>query len=438
MTSERDFDRKARAWLDLGPDEAPDRAIASVLQAVETIRQDRRRLGWPDWRPITMNRLVMLAVVGGLVAIAIGALALGAGKAPEPTSSAPPAAIVSPDPADSTAPSATPVPGPIPQEILGTWIAELRTLQGVDQAATSMIMFNDSSADPQAPGYSQEAAYSIPRDQSTVNAIGPDIIRIVAKGPDSGPTRCARGDVGLYRWSIPADGWLTLELVQDEHPVLAAPEITTQEACSDRGSILPGTWQRTTSRGGDGGPTVIAAFEPFITVTLPPGSYSGDGNSFPDTTAMFRSDGRFAFSAWKDPDGFADPCDIATGRTDLDPGIDPFIEYLTTRPGLAVTTQESMVDGRRAVVATIATDGVAAPCWDDGRILLWTPHASRVIDEYSMPIGETETVLVTEVNGATFLIEALDVDTSSDPVTVSINQEVVDSIRFLDTLPTAP
>ena len=43
MTSERDFDRLAQAWLELGPDEAPDRAVAAVLQAAETTPQVRRR-----------------------------------------------------------------------------------------------------------------------------------------------------------------------------------------------------------------------------------------------------------------------------------------------------------------------------------------------------------------------------------------------------------
>ena len=44
MTTERDFDRLARAWLELAPDEAPDRVIAAVLQAAETTPQMRRRL----------------------------------------------------------------------------------------------------------------------------------------------------------------------------------------------------------------------------------------------------------------------------------------------------------------------------------------------------------------------------------------------------------
>ena len=42
MTIERDFDRIARAWLDLGPNEAPDRSVAAVLQAIETTPQVRR------------------------------------------------------------------------------------------------------------------------------------------------------------------------------------------------------------------------------------------------------------------------------------------------------------------------------------------------------------------------------------------------------------
>ena len=56
MTSERDFDRLARAWLELGPDEAPDRVIATVLQAADTMPQVRRRVAWPIWRSFTMNR----------------------------------------------------------------------------------------------------------------------------------------------------------------------------------------------------------------------------------------------------------------------------------------------------------------------------------------------------------------------------------------------
>ena len=35
MTANRDFTDITRAWLDLMPSEAPDRAVASILQAVD-------------------------------------------------------------------------------------------------------------------------------------------------------------------------------------------------------------------------------------------------------------------------------------------------------------------------------------------------------------------------------------------------------------------
>ena len=47
MTGERDFDRLAQAWLELGPDEAPDRVVAAVLQAAQTTPQARRPIRWP-------------------------------------------------------------------------------------------------------------------------------------------------------------------------------------------------------------------------------------------------------------------------------------------------------------------------------------------------------------------------------------------------------
>jgi len=78
MTSERDFDRIARAWLDLGPDAAPDRAIDSVLQAIETTPQVRRPIRWPFWRPTIMTRLpVLAALAGGGVVVAVGLFAVG-------------------------------------------------------------------------------------------------------------------------------------------------------------------------------------------------------------------------------------------------------------------------------------------------------------------------------------------------------------------------
>ena len=71
MTSERDFDRLARAWLELGPNEAPDRVVTAVLQAAETTPQVRRPMRWPLWRLVPMTRL---PVAAGAVAILVVAV----------------------------------------------------------------------------------------------------------------------------------------------------------------------------------------------------------------------------------------------------------------------------------------------------------------------------------------------------------------------------
>lgn len=72
MTNERDFDRLARAWLELGPNEAPDRVIDAVLQATETSPQVRRPIRWLTWRPNPMNRYPLAAVAAAIVVVVIG------------------------------------------------------------------------------------------------------------------------------------------------------------------------------------------------------------------------------------------------------------------------------------------------------------------------------------------------------------------------------
>lgn len=110
MTDERDFDRLARAWLELGPDEAPDRAVAAVLQAAETTPQVRRPLRWPTWRSYNMNRISQAA---GLVAVLV--VAIGGGiilsQRDRPAAGGP---VTSPSaaPSHSVAPSQSVAPSP--------------------------------------------------------------------------------------------------------------------------------------------------------------------------------------------------------------------------------------------------------------------------------------------------------------------------------------
>ena len=147
-----------------------------------------------------------------------------------------------------------------------------------------------------------------------------------------------------------------------------------------------------------------------------------------DAISLEGSDGS-VFKAWKDIDGFVDPCDDAKGRVDLDPGIDAVVTYLSTSDGLTVTdTQDTTVDGHRAVQVALTTKAGLDPAGcADGNVLRWVPH-SWVDGDFSQPIGSADTVIVTEVDGATVVFEILDANGS-------VPSDVVDSIRFLDALP---
>lgn len=112
MSDDRMCERLARAWLDLGPTEAPERAVQAALLRIDETSQER---DWHiPWRTARMNGLVRAlagtaAVAVALVlAVALGATVLGsggrlpAGAAPigsEPTSPAAATAEPTLDPA---------------------------------------------------------------------------------------------------------------------------------------------------------------------------------------------------------------------------------------------------------------------------------------------------------------------------------------------------
>lgn len=111
MTANRDADRIVRAWLDLMPDEAPDRVIADVLLAVEATPQVR---WWParGLRRLTpMTRFAAIAAVVVLGAALFGAALLtgGGGRNSGP-------ALVPAAPSPTPAPSPSPSPRPVPSD----------------------------------------------------------------------------------------------------------------------------------------------------------------------------------------------------------------------------------------------------------------------------------------------------------------------------------
>jgi hypothetical protein len=357
-----------------------------------------------------MTRLSVLAVIAGLIVVAVGAI-MFAGSRPVPT----PVPSVAPSVAPSVGPSASASgaaqPGPVPAALIGTWIAPLREAPGITQAATSSISFMDGVENPAEPGFALElGAQSFPQE-ARADEPEPGVVRLVSR---SSPGGCQDRDVGRYRWSKPSDDALTLELVSDD--------------CAARSAVVPGDWIRSGIGDGDGGPGIAADFTPFFEFTLPPGQYDGIGNLAPDHISVDGRDGS-TFTAWKDVDGFVDACSFDAGRVDLDPGIDPFVDHLSSSSGLTVSgTSELTIDGHRAVRVDLATrEGLDPTGCADGHVLAWMPH-SWSVDEVTLPIGETDTVIVTEVDGATIVFRILD-------AAGEVPQEVVDSIRYIDALP---
>jgi hypothetical protein len=116
--------------------------------------------------------------------------------------------------------------------------------------------------------------------------------------------------------------------------------------------------------------------------------------------------------------------------------------YLRDSPQFTVIDEaELTVDGHRAVEVEIRLgDELEQPCAPlDGNdadrrgILLWAPHAAEGAF-WNGVFGDQWSLVVTEVDGTTFLMEIVRQDGSTWPV----DRPVVDSIRFLDELPTPP
>ena len=70
MSDDRTFERNARAWLELGPTDAPDRVVEDALFEIDTTPQERD-LRIP-WRLPTMNPLFRLAAAAVIGVLAIG------------------------------------------------------------------------------------------------------------------------------------------------------------------------------------------------------------------------------------------------------------------------------------------------------------------------------------------------------------------------------
>lgn len=419
MNSERDFDRIARAWLEPGPNEAPDRTIAAALLVIDSTPQVRRPIRWPTWRPTIMTRLPVLAAIGGLFLLIVGGVLLGGGKPAVPT---PPPASPSPSPTASAYAS----PRPLPPELIGGWVAPARGVPGLEEGTTAAIRFGGLGGDSGVPDFGVDRPGFLPIQPSDVVEVAPGVIRLTSTATSG---LCTFQDTGSYRWSIDSNApWLSMEAIDDE--------------CGARAEILPGRWIRSLAHDNRGGAGIAGNFRPYMMFTLPPEAWTGNGFAEKETLVLDNGDGSADLRFWKDPDGFVDACDREGGRLDLEPGIDAFLAYLRDAPQFTVINEtERTVDGHPAVEVEIRLgDDIEQPCApldgneaDRSGILLWASHAADG-NFWNGTFGDQWSLVVTEVDGATILMEIARQEGSAWP----IDRSILESIRFLDELPTPP
>jgi hypothetical protein len=219
MTTERDFDRLARAWLELGPDEAPDRVVAAVLQAAETTPQVRRRVGWPTWRSFHMTRLPIVATVVAALVVVIGGGFLLTRGTNQSVGGPQGSSISSPSPSPSPGAS----PGTIPTDLRYMWLGEPSAALALGPEYMAAALTFNPRFDQLT--YESGDARLFP---STIASAGPDRLVLVSTDPAGG---CQVGDRGTYSWATTQDGTILTTTLVDE-------------ACAVRGQVIPARWER--------------------------------------------------------------------------------------------------------------------------------------------------------------------------------------------------
>jgi hypothetical protein len=218
MTATRDPDRILRAWLDVMPDDAPDRLYRAVLDEIDFTPQVRRPWAAGRWRVPTMPR-IFLAGAAVALAIVVGAIVL----APRPSPNV--GVSTTPSPSDSAAASATPAASDgaaaadVPAGLRHRWMGASNGLVTVG-AGSSIVLTSSNLALTQSN--SNETAVLT----AGAGAEPSGRLRLSTEGPAG---VCAPGTVGLYEWSLsPSGRVLNIN--------------TADDPCPERTRAIVGTW----------------------------------------------------------------------------------------------------------------------------------------------------------------------------------------------------
>jgi hypothetical protein len=407
--SDLDFELRLQRVLQADADRAV-RPIDAVQLATDAAATPvaRRPL---DWRPTGWPLIRLVLIASALVLAAVATLWLVAGGLPTRPS------LV------EVAPSASPGGPALSAQAAGRWIAD---------APADLAIAGTTVADPFVLGVdSGNQAYIQPPEGerekllSDVEFVAPDVVRlitrpsppevVVAGGRSLGA--CSQGDEGTYRASPSGDGLLmTLEPLAD--------------ACPGRVAVLARTWVRYLGGPSAGGIGVVDAIDPLFGVTLPPGSY--EANRFPGGVVLHQAAPEFEFLAWRDPQGFNDPCDpIGKGRRPVTNSAD-FVQYFRELPGFTVDGVTQLeIDGRPAINLKLhANDDASCPA---GWLVEWQPREMPVDGgSWLLRPGDSDSLFLVDLDGTTLMFEVL-----AGPQ--DLDGTIVPTIRlFEDGLPTSP
>jgi hypothetical protein len=441
MTANADSDRIIRAWLDLMPDEAPDRAIDAVLHAAATSPQERRSVGRLTWRPIPMNRA--LAAVAAAVLVAVGAFVVsrpsgptGIGTSSPPTASAP--GVAPSATSSATPPSSNPSPAAaVPSVLQHRWMGGPSPLMAPG-TGSNMAMFADGLNLAQSNlngSFSLTASASAAGGHLTVTSGGRQ-------------ARCPDGQVGTYAWTLsPSGRTLTLSTVDDP--------------CAIRSEGLDGTWWLMGCKNAEDnclGPLDAGTFESqfvnfarpggdgwspafgAITYTVPDG-WANDA----DWPSWLGLTTQTAYANWSDTDGDVEGIAIDPGVVAED-GTTPcsgkpaagvarapgaIIASLRSMPGLVVGATGSItVNGRAGSWVDLSLDDAKLrPCGSDRVVEYLVSGATDPLNTQAViPGHRNRLILVPGPVGIVGIV--IDAEASRFDTVVGAALQIIGSLRF--------
>jgi hypothetical protein len=408
--TEREFDRIARAWLDQMPTEAPDRAIESVLDAVQRTSQVRRPVFGLPWRS-PMNRLSLIAATALLLtALGGGVWLLGSGQ-PGPTTPTPSPSRAATEPSAAATPR-TAIQAPS-QTIWGDWIAEVPALPEISNPAGLIQLSIDWENGDEVwlqttPDYRQLLSSApLPAAEGE--------LRLRSNASNS---YCTLDAEGRYRWTRSADAmFLDLQLIED--------------ACQTRATVLARTWVRSHGAVSDGGAGVAYSTTPMTQLTLPSGQRYG-ANAGPDWQEMITfgdAEPFRAFLVMKNPAGLAAPCTDGDEQPfRLAATRDAFVTHVGRLPRASTTERAVTVGGRPATHLEVSLPSTSACDRPDG-LAAFLPEDLNTDNIWSLTPGETASMYIVEMDAeTTFLLWYYGPPEEE--------AAVIDSVRFVDSLPT--